>query len=161
MNFGKLLAASKSFVNTSSETSYRVNKQVYLPKFESPKNPFTHVAKPPAESPSPLKNGIAAAQASRLPPPPLAEAGEHPTTWVSRLKSVSMLRDAPAQRRGQSPATVQAELSLDTVKVLHNDLSDADVEVVPIKSRPAPPDLPPARKSWEILGERLLKATAL
>ena len=32
---------------------------------------------------------------------------------------------------------VQAELSLDSVKVVHNDLSDADVEVVPIKSRPA------------------------
>jgi len=38
------------------------------------------------------------------------------------------------------------------------------VEVVPIKSRPAvaeAPALSPARKSWEILGERLLRATAL
>jgi len=50
------------------------------------------------------------------------------------------------------------------VKVVHNDLSDADVEVVPIKSRPAVAeihDLSPAKKSWEILGERLLRATAL
>ena len=54
---------------------------------------------------------------------------------------------------------MQSELSLDSVKVVHNDLSDADVEVVPIKSRtadePAVPDLPPPKKSWEFLGERL------
>jgi hypothetical protein len=67
--------------------------------------------------------------------------------------------DAPS---GAHPA-VQTELSLDTVKVIHNDLSDADVEVVPIKSRPAAavPESPPAKKAWEYLGERLLKATAL
>ena len=57
---------------------------------------------------------------------------------------------------------MQAELSLDTVKVVHNDLSDADVEVVPIKSRPAASEvsaLSPAKKSWEIFGERLMRAT--
>lgn len=162
MNFGTLLAASKSFVNTRSETSYRVNKQALLPKFESPKNPFVNLPKPPPpqnHAPAP-SNHIAAAQATRLPPPPPRTPDEHPTTWVSRLKA-SVLHDAPMNKVETQPG-VQAELSLDTVKVLHNDLSDADVEVVPIKSRPAPPpDLPPARKSWEILGERLLKATAL
>jgi hypothetical protein len=160
MNFGKLLATGKSFVNTKAETSYRVNKQIYLPKFESPKNPFANLPKPPPEKAAAVKSSIAAAQISRLPSPPPPEPGEHPTSWVSRLKAVSMLRDAPMEKRSEAPV-VQAELSLDAVKVVHNDLSDADVEVVPIKSRPAPPDLPPARKSWEILGERLLKATAL
>jgi hypothetical protein len=163
MNFGKLLAAGKSFVNTSAETSYRVNRQVYLPKFESPKNPFVNLPKPPPpQNRAPVQsNHIAAAQATRLPPPPVRTPEEHPTTWVSRLKA-SVLHDAPMPKRAELQPAVQAELSLDTVKVLHNDLSDAEVEVVPIKSRPAPPpDLPPARKSWEILGERLLKATAL
>ena len=51
---------------------------------------------------------------------------------------------------------MQAELSLDAVKVVHNDLSDADVEVVPIKSRPAAPERADAaagrRKSWEMSG---------
>ena len=32
---------------------------------------------------------------------------------------------------------MQAELSLEAVKVVHNDLTDADVEMVPMKSRPA------------------------
>jgi len=177
MNFGKLLAVGKSMVNGSAEVSYRTNKQVYLPKFESPKNPFTSLPKPPPEkADAPVRNGIAAAQMSRgamprpmpdavVPPAPVATTATVPPVafpggrWTSKLNPMSIVRPTPVAR----PATpaVQAELSLDTVKVVHNDLTDADVEVVPMKSRPAPPDLPPARKSWEILGERLLKATAL
>jgi hypothetical protein len=58
---------------------------------------------------------------------------------------------------------VQVELSLEKVKVVHNDLTDADVEIVPMKSRPAREamDLPPVKKSWANLGERIMKATAL
>jgi hypothetical protein len=59
---------------------------------------------------------------------------------------------------------VQPELSLETVKVVHNDLTDADVEIVPMKSRPVrepAADMQPAKKSWEILGERIMRATAL
>ena len=57
------------------------------------------------------------------------------------------------------PVAVQPELSLDAVKVVHNDLSDADVEIVPVKSHveaPAPV-LPPARRAWEYLGESVVK----
>ena len=59
---------------------------------------------------------------------------------------------------------MQSELSLEGVKVVHNDLSDADVKVVPIKSRTVHemdvPVLPPPRKSWEFLAERMFQATA-
>ena len=41
MNLGKLLAAGKSIVNGKGAVEYRENKQVFLPKFASPKNPFT------------------------------------------------------------------------------------------------------------------------
>jgi hypothetical protein len=71
---------------------------------------------------------------------------------------------SPALVDPKTQSAVQAELSLDTVKVIHNDLSDADVEVVPIKSHPAASEIPtlsPAKKSWEILGEQLLRVTAL
>ena len=78
---------------------------------------------------------------------------------------MTMLRGSHEEAKSFSRPAVQAELSLDSVKVVHNDLTDADVEIVPMKSRPAPnidmPDLQPAKKSWEILGERLLKVTAL
>jgi hypothetical protein len=47
--------------------------------------------------------------------------------------------------------------------VVHNDLSDAEVEVVPMKSRPADklkvPDLPPPEKAWEFLAERMFHST--
>ena len=60
-----------------------------------------------------------------------------------------------------SKVATQTELSLDTVKVLRNDLSDVDVEVVPLKSR-SPGEggasLAPPKKPWEFLGERLFKA---
>jgi len=46
------------------------------------------------------------------------------------------------------------------VKVLHNDLSDVDVEIVPMKSRSGPAELQPPKKSWEFLGERLLRIEA-
>jgi hypothetical protein len=57
---------------------------------------------------------------------------------------------------------VQPEFSLDAVKVVHNDLADADIEIVPVKSHaaaPAVPVLPPARRAWEYLGESLLKSS--
>ena len=43
------------------------------------------------------------------------------------------------------------------------DLTDADVEVVPMKSRPARelPTPQTAKKSWADLGERIMKVTAL
>ena len=48
-------------------------------------------------------------------------------------------KPAPAAvRKFQKPA-VQAELSLDHVKVVRNDLSDADVELIPAGTVPKPP----------------------
>jgi hypothetical protein len=60
---------------------------------------------------------------------------------------------------------------LDNIKVMRNDLSETDMEIVTAKSRPAKniaapaqasaaamaiPDLPPATAVWEYLGERVL-----
>ena len=68
---------------------------------------------------------------------------------------------APEPVRLAPVSAVQVELSLEAVKVVHNDLADADIEVVPVKSRtvtqPDAPMLSPARASWEFLGERLVK----
>jgi hypothetical protein len=62
--------------------------------------------------------------------------------------------------KGQKGMATQTELSLDSVKVVHNDLSDVDVEVVPIKSRASVPELPAPKKSWEFVGERLFGVEA-
>lgn len=93
----------------------------------------------------------------------------NPLVWFSGRKPVE---PKPAAPRG-GKRHVQGELSLENIKVMRNDLSDTDVEIVPAKARapktPPPavlasgsaaaaaiPELPPATSAWEFLGERLL-----
>ena len=175
MNLGKLLGAGKSFISGGKAAAYRTDKRVYLPQFVSPKNPFAPAAATPAtqvELPKPAAKAPVVQMKKTTTLPWLktrkihavaAPAGPvRATTWVAKLNPVSLFRAAP-NAVDNGGATVQAELSLEKVKVVHNDLSDADVEIVPLKSRPAPvlPDSQPAKRSWEVLGERIMKATAL
>ena len=51
---------------------------------------------------------------------------------------VAAVKPVTASRAGRSP--VQAELSLDNIKVMRNDLNEADVEIMPAK--PPAPDKP-------------------
>jgi hypothetical protein len=167
MNLGKLLVAGKSVINGCAEVSYRANRHVYLPKFGLAQNPFksTDEAEPvmPAAETiaAPIKKAAppVAAKTQKIPPWPRPARA---TSWASKLNPISIWRgSAPAAP--SAPCPVQSELSLDSVKVVHNDLSDADVEVVPIKSRTADktavPTLPPPEKSWEFLAERMFHAT--
>jgi hypothetical protein len=167
MNLGKLLVAGKSVINGCAEVSYRANRHVYLPKFGLAQNPFkspdeVEPAKPVAETvAAPIKKNAppVAAKTQKIPPWPRPTRA---TSWASKLNPISMWRgSAPAAP--SAPCPVQSELLLDSVKVVHNDLSDADVEVVPIKSRTADkttvPTLPPPEKSWEFLAERMFHAT--
>jgi hypothetical protein len=200
MNLGKLLAAGKSVKSGREAASYRANKQVYLPKFGSAKNPFkpeaTQVAaettgNAEAQSlnavdshPLPVEGDksatarldLAASQeaaarsvhiapAPNIQKQPVAFAGQGKKTadWVSKFNPASLFRasskvetkSSSATARAAKTTATQTELSLDSVKVVHNDLSDADVEIVPMKSRSSVPDIQPPKKSWEFLGERL------
>jgi len=147
--------------------AYRENKRVYLPKFNSAKNPFEPkaeekksaaapapqktVAPAPAPAPVTVKTQKIPVFAAANPLKPLGAA-----SWAERLNP---FRVPPATPTLACP--LQAELSLNAVKVLHNDLSDADVEVVPVKSRTAAPmespRLLPARGALEFFGERQLE----
>ncbi len=163
MKFGKLLFAGKSIVNGCKTVSYRENKQVALPKFVSPKNPFAPSKTPPETAAVPAKKESAPALAAAQKLPANSGASKSLASWTNKLNPASFW-GGPTPAEPKVLPAVQAELSLDTVTVVHNDLSDADVEVVPIKSRPAPPEIAassPSKKSWEILSERLLRATAL
>ena len=162
------MAAGKSLVSGRGAMAYRESKQAYLPKFGSPKNPF--VAPAQNESPkAPLENPVAPMEKVSVPAwaktqkmPTISSSPKSLATWTTKLNPMTMLRGSQEGKTFSRPI-VQTELSLDSVKVVHNDLTDADVEIIPMKSRPQKivADLPPAKKSWEILGERLLKATAL
>ena len=82
--------------------------------------------------------------------PPISGTSKSMAAWTTKLNP-SSLWSSPAPAEQKTLPAVQAELSLDTVKVVHNDLSYADVEVVPIKSRSAASEVPalsPAKKSW-------------
>jgi len=169
MNLAKLLVAGKSIINGREAISYRANKHVYLPKFGLAQNPFkspdeAEPVEPEAKiiaAPIPKAVTPVAAKTQKLPawPPRPMRA----TSWASKWNPISMWRGS-APTAQSTPYPVQSELSLDSVKVVHNDLSDADVEVVPIKSRTADktavPVLPPPEKSWEFLAERMFHATA-
>jgi hypothetical protein len=167
MNLGKLLVAGKSVINGCAEVSYRANRHVYLPKFGMAQNPFkspeeAEPVKPVVETiAAPIKKAVTpvAAKTQKIPPWPRPARA---TSWASKLIPISIWRGSvPAAP--SAPCPVQSELSLDSVKVVHNDLSDADVAVVPIKSRTADktavPVLPPPEKSWEYLAERMFHAT--
>ncbi|HUB87894.1 MAG TPA: hypothetical protein VMB22_08385 [Verrucomicrobiae bacterium] len=160
MNLGKLLGTGKSFISGGKTPAYREDKRVYLPKFGSPKNPVPAPAKiespqPPAEVP------VVSDCAKEQTMPAISPAPKSLAAWTTKLNPMTALRGREEQAR-ELAQPVQAELSLERVKVVHNDLTDAEVEVVPLKSRGSEiPDLQPAKQSWEILGERLLRVTAL
>jgi len=172
MNLGKLLAAGKSIIGGRRE-SYRLSDRVYLPKFISPKNPFAPAVKSepePAPAPTadaaPAKKALASdgARTQKLPAFPAARIRKK--SWAGRFNPLSLWRGSrtPALPKAQRP--LQAELSLDRVKVVHNDLTDADVEIVPIKSHTMAesetPMLPPANHgdSWSRLSAKIFGAKA-
>ena len=123
MNLGKLLGAGKSFFGGRGTVSYRENKRVYLPKFNGEKNPFLpKAAEPAAVVPPPaVKRTVRPAQ-----PNSARFAG-----WTEKLNPFR----APAPVAAPVRSAVQTELTLDAVKVIHNDLADADIEMVPARSR--------------------------
>ena len=128
MKLSKLLGAGKSFFGGHETVSYRANKKVYVPKFTDGKNPFVADKAEAPEKPAPVEPQQISA------PPAAAPKSVRTTGWADKLNPF----------RAPEPAApmpnVQPDLlSLDSVKVLHNDLSDAEVEFVPVKSRNNPP----------------------
>ncbi len=157
MKLGKLLSAGKSFFGGGGKVTYRQDKRYYLPKFNSGQNPF--VAKEPAAGENLNKVLLpAAVENQKISVPKVVSPARPIPTWKEKLNPFR----APEPPSAATAPTVQAELSLETVKVVHNDLTDADIEVVPVKSRgnvmPEVPVLPPTREAWEFMGERLVKS---
>jgi hypothetical protein len=158
MKLGKLLGAGKSFFGGQGVVTYRENKQVYLPKFNPGKNPFAlkqAEAEAEAETPASEMAAVVEARQPKAPAPaPTAVMPARESNWTEKLnpfRNVKAAKSAPAV----SMPNVQPEFSLGAVKVIHNDLSDAEVEVVPMKSRSATP-APTA--PMEFLGEPVMKS---
>ena len=164
MNLGKLLGAGKTFFGGGGKVAYRTDKSFYLPKFNAEKNPFAPKPVESVPAPSPEVKKVSAAHLAKTqkipvfaPQQPKPAMPARATSWTEKLNPFR----APQPTRLALQNATQVELSLEAVKVVHNDLADADIEVVPVKSRtvaaPEAPMLSPARSSWEFLGERLVK----
>ena len=154
-------AAAEAGPVDSDPTSEESAKPEAVPSAPTATPGPTRLAKPEASIAMPAKNTIAA-KTEKISAPPSMKKG-----WAGKFNPISLFRPASAKNekktgaaKMQKPVPMQPELSLDTVRVVHNDLSDVDVEVVPMKSRSAPPELQPAKKSWEFLGERLFGVEA-
>jgi hypothetical protein len=138
MNFTKLLAAGKSIINSGGSVKYRENKSVFLPNFGSPRNPFAKTGTPPPPTAAPLPAPAPAAGtiAGKAPVSARPVLAPRSVPWPSGLNPLAKLWGArPSSVRPVKAE--QTELSLDAVRVKDNDLSDVEVEVVPLKSRPA------------------------
>jgi hypothetical protein len=159
MKLGKLLGAGRSFFGWQETFTYRANKQVYLPKFNPGKNPFGLKSKEVVTSVSTAPCTVAV-EVSNVPAPVAAEPVRQ-QNWTEKLNPFRGSKPAKAVPAAPIP-TVQAELSLGAVKVVHNDLSDADVEVVPMKSRTEKTASSPAPTMssvpMEFLGEPVFKS---
>ena len=146
MSFGRLLAAGKSLVGLQGGPGrYRESKQARLPKFISPRNPFAPgetPAKPPepsvvkavpAQSTVPKSFTSAAGAATSgvkkeiLPGSKEARAGGWLRTWGRKLNPLPRHSQAQVPLK---PVAQQGELSLDGVRVVRNDLSDAESDGV-------------------------------
>jgi hypothetical protein len=148
MSIGRLLAAGRSLVGVQNTSSrYRMDKKSRLPKFGSPKNPFASEQRTSTtvQPVSPRRASPAAESVVRATPPaasPAPPAAARLRRAVRRLREWCVEANHPAQRdrrvrRSQRCASTgvptQSELSLEGVKVMRNDLGDADLEIVPAK----------------------------
>ncbi len=157
MSLLRLLTTGRSLVGIrDSETRYRVTRQRLLPRFGPAKNPFGAKANKNLAEPDKGATGGEATLLRREKPSsgsrslvPAVLVGSQHRQFTGMLRSrAAALRNAWAGRlgallsrsRGKAVAVamsrstrlpIQGELSLDHIKVVRNDLSDADLEVIP------------------------------
>lgn len=152
MSLGRLLATGKSLVGGQNSMSrYRPNKQMRLPKFVSPRNPFATEVKAEA---APTRPAATEQNPSVPETPAVRGAGKESTKRAARFARLALALcragewwgKAKLAGRGKSAipcftkSPVQSELRLDNVQVVRNDLSDADLEVVPVAPAGVLPD---------------------
>jgi hypothetical protein len=126
--------------------TYKMLEESVLPNFSAPKHPHFRPSqpepanpqpalaeKPQAEAPAPVSKTAAPMTApAAAPAPAKVPVPAKPGPW-RRLwgKTAGWARKWMPWRKAATPgATVQTELALNKVKVLRNDLSEDDLEVV-------------------------------
>ena len=124
MSLLRLLTAGRSLIGLKESARYREAGPRALPKFELKMQP-SRPASEPDTSPEP-------SVAAPLPARGIGDA-QSPSGWFARWAAKWRRPKSSAIPRFNKPL-VQGELSLDRVKVLRNDLSESDLEVVPART---------------------------
>jgi hypothetical protein len=159
---------------SGSELQYRMTSSKAMPKFVSRKNPFRSEVRPramtaetgcavvpatstPVSAPAPQPSPAPAPSAAQPAAAPgrmrrgLTGLRERANRFFAWLLHPRPMAAKPAIPRFE-PLPIQGELSLDRIKVVRNDLSDADLELVPCAPvAPAPAPAPSALKPEPLL----------
>ena len=159
MRLVRLLTAGKSFVGSGSDAPrYKETDPRSIPKFKPKKNPFRKTQEKTENGNTPSPAGSTAGTQTGQP-------GSQPVTIRAGTRKNGLLAKvgswfAPRKKQPKpaipqlTRAPLQGELSLDNVKVVRNDLSDADIEIVPAKPASAKPkEAAPAQPRVEVEGE--------
>lgn len=165
MSLNQFLAVGRSFVGLHEEKSpFEMKKECLLPIFEgSPRfaarrEPSHEVVEhTPAESVQldwieQKRNATAKVLPQTRPAPAPIRPGENPPSAPKR-NWLSILSFGLLGRKKGNSTLVQAELSLERVRVLRNDLRDADLELV-VKKRPQARKASAAARSWSTVEEQ-------
>ena len=161
MSLVRLLSAGKSLVGVREvREPLPADKQMRLPKFISPQNPFVSRKRTQGrgvDATEDIAEQAAPASRSRLPQgrEQRVEANtrsrsrahrwqreRQPRGWARQTRFSRFAESARPKKSADSAfheAAVQGELSLDKVQVVRNDLSDADLEVVRGALQPVAP----------------------
>ena len=125
-----------------SKSRYRSVDPRAMPKFGSEKKQNTDVARESEVKPSVAKSNVESSKADVKETPAPSARKARGSGWVSQWGSKlgSLVSQKPKPARSASArfngVPVQGELSLDNIRVVRNDLSDADLEVVTRKMGP-------------------------
>ncbi len=189
MSLLRLLTAGKSLVGLkSSEPRYLLSKPQGLPRFNPKKNPFRATTLPDSvqSAPAPAVRNESCKPECANPQPVKLSSQESPLAVASKRASagrawcIGLLQRATGSKRWaasqncakgpkrrSSRPMVQPELSLEKVRVMRNDLSETDLEIVHAKPaiepevnpgtpNPAPKANP--RPAWMRVTSRLFGA---
>src|ERR1041385_8632504 len=180
MSFTRLLAAGRSIMGIRNNPSpYRMNQQNLLPKF-APIQKATVGGKRQEEAPGIASSEPAVVQNASEPavavgenPPPGCDSTVEPRPRKSKSNPMAVIASGLAQwtgrsRRASAPekvgAQIQGELLLDRVKVVRNDLTDSDFELVAVAlpgATASSRERPGLGVVWNRLSARLLRQAAL
>ena len=156
----KLLTVGQSLREVHDEPNpYKITEQHLLPKFAAVGRPVA-LAPPKERFTRPIQirsdfqavkvsqaaiRAVSTASAAKAVKAAVANEGKHPVPGMATRQGWRAFFSLAARTKPRTRRPwVQGEMTLDTVRVIRNDLNEADLEVVPAKMEAKPEPASPA-----------------